>query len=542
MSKATRRAVAYVVLAIAVMVGYALVYQWVMATFEGHPIPFVQALHSVVETFTTTGYGEEAQFWHTPAIFLLNIVMMLTGVVLIFLTLPLFIVPLVESALTTEPPTSVDTTRHAIICKFTPRGDTLVDELDSMGRPYVIVESDRDRAQQLYEGGYSVMHGDPETVEALEAANVSDAIALVADDTDERNASIVLAARQAASDLQIISFVEDADTGDYHRYAGANKVVSPRRLLGTRLASKATNAVSSALGESVEIGEDFEIAEFLVHQGSPLVDRTIADSGVGEMTGTNIIGAWFRGEFVTPPAPDDVIDEHTILLVAGREQQLERLKELTLSETHHRRRGKVIVAGYGEVGTTAADTLASAGVPVTTVDVTEKSGVHVVGDVTDQRTLESAGIDGARSIVLTLADDTTTIFAALAIRQLAPNVEVIARANETESVPKLYRAGAEYVLALSTVSGRMLASNLLDEEVIAPDTQVQIVRTDAPGLVGRSLAEADVRARTNCTVIAAERNGDLITEVRPDFVVRTDDELIVAGADEDVNRFTDLVG
>ena len=69
-----------------------------------------------------------------------------------------------------------------------------------------------------------------------------------------------------------------------------------------------------------------------------------------------------------------------------------------------------------------------------------------------------------------------------------------------------------------------------------------IVRTHAPALVGTSLAEADVRARTNCTVIAAERNGELITEVGPDFVVQTDDTLVVASPDRDVNRFNELVG
>ena len=46
------------------------------------------------------------------------------------------------------------------------------------------------------------------------------------------------------------------------------------------------------------------------------------------------------------------------------------------------------------------------------------------------------------------------------------------------------------------------------------------------------LAEADVRARTNCTVIAAEHDGTLITVVGPDFGVQMDDTL-VAGLDSD---------
>ncbi|SDM21852.1 Trk K+ transport system, NAD-binding component [Halogranum gelatinilyticum] len=540
MSRSTRRAIGYIALSFAVVVIYALAYQWVQGVFEGREISFLRAFEFTVQSFTTTGYGEESSAWTHPASLIMVILMMVTGVFLIFLTLPLFVVPLVESALARDPPSSVDLEDHVVICTFTPRGQTLVDELRSRDKPYVVVEDDREYARELYEDGYSVIHGDAEDVEDLDAANVQEADTLVADDTDERNASIVLSAKQAAPDVRVITVVEDPNVADYHRYAGADATISPRRLLGERLAGKATTSVSSALDDAIEISEDLEIAELLVQRGSPLEGKRVLDSGVGEMTGTNIIGAWFRGEFKSPPSPDDIIDEHTILLVAGREEQLEELKALTLSETRRHGRGKVIVAGDGEVGETAAEALAQENAPHVVVDKEDKEGVDVVGDVTERETLERAGIDEARSIILALDTDTTTIFASLVAKQVAPHVEVIARANETESVPKLYRAGSEYVLALATVSGRILASNILDEEVISPDTQVDIVRTEAPGLVGMSLVDADVRARTNCTVIAVERGDELLTDIGPDFVVRTDDVLIVAGVDADINRFNEL--
>lgn len=468
--------------------------------------------------------------------------MQLTGVTTVFLTLPLFLVPLVEDALRTAPPTTSTHTDHVVICTFTPRGDALVDELDSMDVPYVILEADRDRAEELYGEGYEVVHGDPEAIESLEAANAAEALAIVADDDDETNASIILAAKQAAPDARVVSLIEDPEVADYHRYAGADRVVSPRRLLGESLAGKATTSISSELGDAIEIGEDFEVAELLVQRGSPVEGRTIAESGIGQVTGANVIGAWFTGEFVSPPAPDAVIDEHTILLVVGREKQLEELRALTLSSARRFRRGTVIVAGYGEVGSTAAETLASAGVPHLVVDKQDKPGVDLVGDITDPQTLSEANVTEARGVLLALDNDTTAVFATLVSERVSEETEVIARANETESIAKLYRAGADYVLALSTVAGRMLASTVLDEEVIAPQSQIEIVRTHAPGLVGRTLAGADVRARTNCTVIAVERDGTLVTEIAPEFRVKADDDLIVAGVDEDIYRFNEQFG
>ena len=227
-----------------------------------------------------------------------------------------------------------------------------------------------------------------------------------------------------------------------------------------------------------------------------------------------------------------------MLVVAGSSAQLSRLKELTLSDTHRYRDGSVLVAGYGVAGTAVVDALNSQDTTHTVLDIEEKTGVDVVGNATDPETLRKAGVTDARTAILTLADDTVTIYATLIIRELNPDIEIIVRANETENVRKLYRAGADYVLALSTVSARMLASLIVEEtEVISFDTQIRVVRLSAPGLVGESLVEADVRARTGSTIIAVERDGNVLTDFDPSFVVADGDEVIVVGSDDAVDRF-----
>ena len=266
----------------------------------------------------------------------------------------------------------------------------------------------------------------------------------------------------------------------------------------------------------------------------------IAESAITERIGANVVGAWLRGEFVSPPDPNDRIDEHSILLVAGQESQLEALKGLTLSDTRSRRRGRVVVVGFGEVGTTVYEAVSREGIETVVIDREERPAVDVVGDAMDEATLREAGLDGTNAVVLALPNDTLTVFATLVIRELAPDVEILARANEPGGIRKLYRAGADYVLALATVSGRMLASTILEEEVMRFDKQIEVVRMQCPGLGGRTLREVDVRARTGCTVIAVERNGDVETQVGPEFELRDDDDLVLVGTDEDVNRFASL--
>ncbi|WP_226022343.1 potassium channel family protein [Halomicrobium salinisoli] len=535
-----RRTVQYVVGLAGLMLAFAVAYDAGMRYVEGDPNPFLRSMRFVVETFTTTGYGSEAP-WETDAMRLFVMIMDLTGVVVIFLALPVLIVPLFEDAISTTVPTSVDDDceDHVVVCTLTPRGETLIDELDSWGVDHVVVEPDRERAVDRYEDGYRVIHADPQSVDGLRAANVARARAVVADASDQANTSTVLTAKEIDDDVRVVSVVEEPHRATYHELAGADAVLSPRAVLGESLAAKVTTGVTTETGEDVDVGEDVDLAELLVHRGSELAGQTLAESDVGDEPGVNVVGAWVRGEFRSPPDPDTELTGGTVLLVAGREDRLERLRELTLSDVRSVRRGETVVVGHGEVGETVAARLDDADLPYTVLDLTDEPGVDVVGDATEPAAQREAGVPEAQTVVLAIPDDADAEFAILVARDLNPDVEVVARAEATENVRKMYRAGADYVLSLATVSGRMLASTILEgEEVVSPDTQVEIVRTSAGALAGQTLGDADVRARTGCTVIAVERDGAVLTDVGPDLRVRPDDELVVAGTDADVNRFT----
>ena len=541
MDKWQRRTAYYSLLLVGSMLLFALLYQNGMRIYEGEPKTFLHALQIVVETFTTTGFGSDSP-WVSPEMNVVMIVMDLFGTLLIFMAFPVIAFPLLEDILSTTVPTSVadDTEDHVVICSYTTRAEALVDELDSWGVDHIIIESDRERATELYENDHRVIHADPTSITGLEGAALGSARALVADVSDRVDAAIVLTAKEVAEDVQVISVIEEPDRQSYHRLAGADHVLSPRPLLGGSLASKVTTSVTADLGDAIEIGDDLEAAELPIQRGSRLVGTTLAESGIREQSGVNVIGAWFRGEFETPPSPNATLTDGTVLLVTGREDQLEELKRLTLSEVRLFTPGKTIVIGHGEVGSRITAALDEAGLAYTVVDRTEMDGVDVVGDATEPETLQAAGIENARSVILAIPDDTTTEFATLVVRDISPETEIIARVQEIESVQKMYRAGADYVLSLATVSGRMIASTILeDEDVLSLDQQVEVVRTVAPKLVGQTIGDADVRSKTGCTVVGVERNGTVITDVGPEFGVEVDDALIIAGTDEGIRQFTE---
>lgn len=116
----------------------------------------------------------------------------------------------------------------------------------------------------------------------------------------------------------------------------------------------------------------------------------------------------------------------------------------------------------------------------------------------------------------------------------------LARADRSENVWKLYNAGADFVLSLPTVTGEILASILADEtEALTPQTEFG--RTEAPAIAGRSLAEVDLCSKTGCTVVAVERDDELVTDVGAELVIRDGDVLVVTGSEEATKRFVEFV-
>ncbi|RLM50669.1 TrkA family potassium uptake protein [Halorubrum sp. Atlit-28R] len=535
-----RRVVLYTVFLGVVLTVTAVAYRWGMRVYEGDPRTLIESLQFAIEMFTTTGFGGDASDWQSQQMHAFVAVMDLVGMLLLIGALPVVATPLLESAFSTTVPRSLegDVEGHVVVCSDTTRSDALLNEFESEAVPYAVVEPDPDRALALYEAGHTVVRADPETTAGLESARLGAARALVTDVSDRVDASIVLAARELSTDVRAISVVEDPSRERYHRLAGADEVLSPRSLLGESLASKVTTAVRTDLDEAVAVGDSLRIAEVSVHHGSGLAGSTLAGSRIGERTGVDVIGAWFNGSFEAAPPPDATLSAGTVLLVSGTEGQVERLVDLTNSAARRFGAGETVVVGHGQVGQTVATALEDADLPVTVVDREDGEAIDVVGDATDPETLREAGVDDARTVVLALPDDTTAEFATLVIRDLAPNVELLARVEDPESVPKMHRAGADYVLSLSTVTGRMSASAVLaDRDVLSLDTHVEVVRSEAPVLTGRTVGQAAVRETTGCTVIAIERGGDLITDVGPETRIERGDELVLAGTDEGVRSF-----
>lgn len=534
-----RRAVGYLGFVVMALVVTAIGYQWGMRVYEGRPRTFIDSFQFTVEMFTTTGFGGDAP-WKSPQMQAFIAVADLLGMAILVGALPVFVGPLVENTLSPSAPKELERSLrdHVVICSDTTRAEELIKELDANAVPYVIVEPDSERADELHDDSHRVINADPESTAGLDAARLSSARALFADVSDRVDASIVLAAREVAEDVPVVSVIEDPDTEAYHRLAGADHVLSPRSLLGESLAAKVTTAKRTEIDEAVSIGEQLQLVEISIRHGSDLARSTLADSGIRERSGVSVVGVWVHGEFYPAPSPDMQLMEGSVLLVSGHADQLERLVDMTQSPLREFRAGKTVVVGYGQVGQSVVAALDDTGIPYTVVDRADVEGVDVVGDATDPDTLEAASVEEAETVILALPDDTTTEFATLVVRDLAPDTQIIARVEKKANIKKTYRAGGDYVLSLAMVTGRMSESRLLeDRDVMSLNQQVEVVRERAPALAGKTIGGAAIRDKTGCTVLAIERGDEAITDIGPETRIEPGDEIVFVGTDKGIRTF-----
>ncbi len=531
LTRRQRLVVGYLAGIVAIVLLFTGSYYWGMRALEDRPRSVYQALNTVVETMTTTGYGADS-LWTTPAMNLFVSAMQVTGVVIGFVTLRVLVIPLFErTPLDLDDRLSIKDD-HVVVAEYQRDTEVLLDELEELDVDYVLLESDDDEAKRLSDEGYQALNGDPEERADLDRASIAKASLLITDAGD-RTASVVLTALEANADLRVISFTASTRRKAALAEIGVDRSVAPHALIGQRLAEKATTSISV---DTAVDRETVAIREVLVRRDSPLHGVRVGESPFATHPDLTVVGGWFDGELRLPASPDDRLTPNTVLVVAGPTRAIDDVSSEVagIRAPHSSPRSRVVVAGMGEGGTAAVESLPD-DVPVTTVDESPDLGPDVVGDVTEPETLAAADVEDASALVVTVDDDATALLTVAMARSMAADVEILARVTDTEKASAAFRAGADYVLSIQRVCARLVAAEVHGERVMDPVSQIRLVRGDSAPFVGDSLLDSRRDTERGWAVVGLSRGGTIHTDERT--TIEPGDEVFVAGSDEAIREF-----
>ena len=225
-----------------------------------------------------------------------------------------------------------------------------------------------------------------------------------------------------------------------------------------------------------------------------------------------------------------------------------------------RMQGHVIICGYGRIGRHVHEFLEQDDRKVVVVETSDQvaqtireAGLPVVvGDATDDRVLEDAGIDAAAVLIASVRSDPDNVAIVLSARAQRPNLRIIARANEPQTERKLSLAGADRVVTPALVGAARMAS-MAEESDLAEfidlrfhgsllELQVEECKLDGISvLVGRTLADSGIREGSGALVVAVvTATGEQIVNPEPGHILRLGQTIIAIGTSEQMSRFREL--
>jgi trk system potassium uptake protein TrkA len=211
----------------------------------------------------------------------------------------------------------------------------------------------------------------------------------------------------------------------------------------------------------------------------------------------------------------------------------------------------VLVVGLGRFGTALAETLMDLGHEVLGVDADPRNVqqiadrlTHVVeADATDEEVMRQLGAGEFGRAVVGIGTDleasilTTSVLVDLKVPDIWAKAVTVAHGRILE------RVGAHHVVFPEHDMGKRVAHLVTGRmiEFVQLDEGFSLVELRPPKqIVGRSLAESQVRSRYGITVVCVKPKGGSFTYATPDTVPGPNDILVVAGETDRTKRFAEL--
>lgn len=215
---------------------------------------------------------------------------------------------------------------HFLICGYGRVGRAAADEFEREGITYVVIDPDAEAIRSLDERGVPHVVADATLETVLKAVGVERARGLVcAIDSDAVNLYVTIAAHALNPTLTIVARASRAESVSTMLRAGADRVVSPYALSGTRMAFLSTRPAVVEFIDMVTLAPHLRLEEIYVRPGSALDGARVRELRSTHV-GTTVLAVRKEGAELVP-SPDDatMLEAGDLVVVMGAAGALESL-------------------------------------------------------------------------------------------------------------------------------------------------------------------------------------------------------------------------
>lgn len=295
-----------------------------------------EALYLTIVTITTLGFAFLAEPLSGPEQFWL-VVVLIAGLGTAIYTLTAFVEYGLETVIGSDHRKrrrmnkQIDQmSNHVIVCGYGRVGATACATLLRNRVPVLAIEQDPAWVQAAIDEGIPVVEGDATRDEILTLAGIDRArslIASVASSSD--NLVITLSAKAIRPELPVTARAIDKETEKKLSLAGADAVVTPELVGGTRMAALATQPGLTEFFETVvrDSANEFRIERFIIGPDSRIIGSSLSQLDLRKDSGAMVIGVTVEGEPMrVNPDPAQPFRLGEAVFGIGTEAQLDRLR------------------------------------------------------------------------------------------------------------------------------------------------------------------------------------------------------------------------
>src|SRR5450759_5082012 len=243
----------------------------------GPQASWLDCLYMTFITIATIGYGEIIDLSHSPGgrVFTMAIGLVGIGVATYMIsTLTAFILEgdMNEALRRRRMQKSIQAMRkHYIICGIGRVGTNVAHELEVTGRPYVVIESDKEAIERYLERHPEALwtHADSGEDSALIEAGIEHAAGVFAvTGDDSKNLVITLSAKLLNPEARVVARCHEINFIDKIRKVGADAIVSPDFTGGMRIVSSMIRpVVVNFLDEMLRADKALRVEEVQIPEG-----------------------------------------------------------------------------------------------------------------------------------------------------------------------------------------------------------------------------------------------------------------------------------